>query len=110
MRLLKTVFVLFLALASVAPSPGHAETTVASYSGTGGRITETFTIDDNWSARWTSERGRFALVLRRTDGGTTRTAATAYGRAEGEAGYGEGGTYTLEVTAEGPWRVDIVER
>ena len=84
-----------------------ARTDVASFSGDGDEVTESFSVTEPWQIHWETEGETFTFAI-----GGDRD----YGVVIEQDGPGSGvtspvgsGTFHLEVVAEGPWRVQIFQ-
>jgi hypothetical protein len=100
---LGSYYVLTRGAASNAP----ARTDVATFSGDGDDMTESFTVTEPWQIHWETEGETFTFAI-----GGERD----YGVVIEQDGPGSGvtspvgsGTFHLEVAAEGPWRVQIFQ-
>jgi hypothetical protein len=81
--------------------------TVASFTGDANQITTSFTVRDGWAINWQSSGSSFAFAIK---------GDRDYGTVVNNAGPGSGitspagsGTFHLEVTAVGPWTIDITQ-
>lgn len=102
---------LFLAAALAgAGVPVAAESVpVASFSGTGDRITETFEVDDGWAVEWTTDDERFQATLRDTLSGIPSLTANPVDPGSGRVVYARGGVFQFEVEAEGSWTIEVYD-
>jgi hypothetical protein len=101
---------------SGAPSAGASAATssdpgvpnaVVTIKGSGNDTTEPFDVDPGWQIQWRADAGSFALTVSGTiDLGTIVDES---GPAVGVTSIGAGGTYRIDVTAEGAWSVTIVQ-
>lgn len=84
-----------------------AGSTVAQFRGSGDRITEAFSVREGWSIHWENTGDRFAFAI-----SGDRDLGTVVEQEEPASGVTSpvgGGTFRLEITAEGPWSVRIVQ-
>ena len=95
----------FLTRGTASSTP--ARTDVASFSGDGDEVTESFLVTEPWQIHWETEGEIFTFAI-----GGDRD----YGVVIEQDGPGSGvtspvgsGTFHLEVNAEGPWRVQIFQ-
>jgi hypothetical protein len=100
---LSSYYLLTRGTASNAP----ARTDVASFSGDGDQVTESFSVTEPWQIHWETEGEAFTFAI---------SGDRDYGVVIEQAGPGSGvtspvgsGTFHIEVTAEGPWRVQIFQ-
>jgi hypothetical protein len=86
-------------------SPPGSE--VISFSGDGDQTTESFEVRQGWQIQWQHDR-KFAMAIR-----GDRDFGTVIDE-KGKAGSGVtspvgAGTFYLEITANGPWQVTIIQ-
>lgn len=94
------------ASAATSSDPG-VPNAVVTIKGSGNDTTEPFDVDPGWQIQWRADAGSFALTVSGTiDLGTIVDES---GPAVGVTSIGAGGTYRIDVTAEGAWSVTIVQ-
>jgi hypothetical protein len=80
---------------------------VAEFSGDGDQTTESFSVREGWSIHWENSGSEFSFAIT-----GDRDFGTVIDQDEPGSGVtspvGEG-TYQLEIQAEGPWEVRIVQ-
>lgn len=86
---------------------GPARSVVAEFSGVSDQTTNTFQVREGWQIHWETEGDRFAFAI---------TGDLDFGTVIEEEGPGSGitspvpsGSFRLEITAEGPWSVTIIQ-
>jgi hypothetical protein len=95
----------FLARGTAPSAP--ARTDVVSFSGDGDDVTESFSVTEPWQIHWETEGPAFTFAI---------AGDRDYGVVIEQDGPGSGvtspvgsGTFHLEVTADGPWRVQVFQ-
>ena len=84
-------------------SPAGSE--VTEFSGTGDEVTDTFQVREGWEIHWQNSGDRFAFAIT-----GDRDFGTVIDQQEPGSGITSpvgGGTYRLEITAEGEWTVEV---
>jgi hypothetical protein len=79
--------------------------TVAEFSGTGDEVTDTFQVREGWDIHWQNGGDRFAFAI-----SGDRDFGTVIDQREPGSGITSpvgGGTFRLEITADGDWSVEI---
>ncbi len=92
-----------------AESPAaDTRTTVAEFSGDDDQVTETFDVEPGWQIHWetTGKRFQFAIDGEEFDYGTV---IKEKGSASGVTSPVGEGTFRLNVKAQGPWSVKILQ-
>lgn len=91
------------------PSPRSTEPVViAEFDGEGGTETDEFTVAAGWEIHWETSGRRFAIAA---DGDEDLGSLVEHQGAGGGSTYPEGsGTFSLSITADGPWSLTIVSR
>lgn len=87
-------------------SEGTAEP-VAVFAGTGNRTTASFEVESAWEVAWDTTGRRFQLVLESTESQIPSIVADQVQAGSGTRNYVNPGTYSFEVRADGPWRVEV---
>lgn len=89
------------------PQESAAPGVIAQFDGDGDKTTNTFTVNEGWQIQWETTGSAFTFAI---------TGDRDFGTVIEQDGPGSGitspvgsGTYRLEITAEGPWAVDIVQ-
>lgn len=94
--------------------------TTHTYSGTGTKKTETFTVGNDWKIKWSCTVGSFSGIdynvivsVMRSDAtpldyGTINTMCKD-GNSSGETHEHKGGTVYLDITSLGDWSIEVVE-
>ena len=80
---------------------------VAAFAGTGNRTTPSFQVDSAWEVAWDTTGRRFQLVLESTESQIPSIVADQVQAGSGTRNYVNPGTYSFEVRADGPWRVEV---
>jgi len=90
--------------ARIISPPGS---TIAQWTDVGDMATDSFTIRDGWQIRWSTSGERLAIAIRgdRNYGTVVDVDEPRTGTTSPSAG----GTYHLEVSAEGPWTIAILQ-
>lgn len=80
---------------------------VTEFAGEGDQITSSFRVRQGWQIRWESSGARFALTIRgdRNFGTVVNEDEPASGVTSPPAP----GTFHLEVSAEGPWTITVLQ-
>lgn len=118
-RLRRRVFV-FVGVVTVAAAglwfftlgPGQrvlspAGSTVAHFNGPGAATTGEFRVREGWQIHWDSESDTFSLAIRGDrDFGTVVEVDEPTSGITAPVG---GGTFFLEVSAEGDWSVEVIQ-
>ncbi len=94
------------ASAGTAVSGGGPEPVVV-FAGTGNRTTPSFQVDSAWEVAWDTTGRRFQLVLESTESQIPSIVADQVQAGSGTRNYVNPGTYSFEVRADGPWRVEV---
>jgi hypothetical protein len=81
--------------------------TVLELSGTGDQVSDPFDVSPGWQVSWQTAGERFALAI--TGDQDLGTVVDLPGPASGVTAPVSGGTFRLEVTAEGPWSITVVQ-
>ena len=105
-----------LALAAVAyvlaEGPGQSllsptGSTVAELSGDGDQTSDAFDVREGWSIHWENRGDRFAFAI--TGDRDFGTVVEQDESGTGVTSPAGGGRYRLEIQAEGPWEIRIVQ-
>jgi len=86
---------------------GGAPEPVAAFAGTGNRTTPSFQVDSAWEVAWDTTGRRFQLVLESTESQIPSIVTDQVQAGSGTRNYVNPGTYSFEVRADGPWRVEV---
>ena len=78
---------------------------VATFRGNGNQRTDAFTVDSGWEIRWTTRGKRFAIAV--TGAEDLGTVVEQRGKQTGATFPRGAGEFRLDVTARGPWRIQI---
>ena len=91
-----------------APAAGDPATprVVATFRGNGNQRTDTFTVDTGWEIAWTTRGKRFAIAV--TGAEDLGTVVEQRGKQTGATFPRGAGEFRLDVTARGPWRIQIL--
>lgn len=81
--------------------------TVASFSGDGDLVTQSFRVREGWRIQWASTGSSFAMAI---DGDRNMgTVVQVAGPEDGLAAPPSEGTFHLEITASGPWTITVLQ-
>lgn len=80
---------------------------VAQFTGTGDLASQSFTVRDGWRMRWSTSGERLSVAIRGDR--NLGTVVDVEGPDTGTSVPPVGGTYHLEIAAEGPWTVTILQ-
>jgi hypothetical protein len=103
---------------SLDPGPSNSEPdhdwapeqrAVGSFSATGSAATDPFTVCGPWSIHWDVDGGPLEITIRDAQGLPLRVAVRAHGPLYGEHEEEQGGTWYLDVVAEGSWNTTIID-
>jgi hypothetical protein len=81
--------------------------TVLELSGTGDQVSDPFDVTPGWQVSWQTAGERFALAI--TGDQDLGTVVDLPGPASGVTAPVSGGRFRLEITAEGPWSITVVQ-
>lgn len=84
------------------------EKVVKTYSGSGGKTTRPFTVNDEWEIQWDAEGAFFQLYLYDENGNMIGVPANQQGGGTGSSYKAEGGEFYLKVNATKDWKIKIV--
>ncbi|MCF8307415.1 MAG: hypothetical protein K9I68_00245 [Bacteroidales bacterium] len=85
------------------------EKIIKNFSGSGGKNTRPFEVDDGWELQWNAEGDFFQIYLYNADGSLKGVPANQQGDGEGNSYQANGGKYYLQINAIGEWDVNIVQ-
>jgi hypothetical protein len=106
---LTTILLVAVTLLSVF---GAEEQVIQRASASESRMLEPFTVNGPWEVRWQTRGPRFMLVIHEQAhpnkaGGAT--VVSIMGSGTGSSSRSRGGRFYLEITAQGDWRVSVVQ-
>ena len=84
------------------------ERVIVEYSGAGAQSPRPFTADGPWEAQWEADGAFFMLSLHDAQGRLVELLGNAAPAAPGAAYFGRAGTYALQISGTGAWRVRVV--
>lgn len=89
------------------PSGTTAPGVIAQFDGDGDKTTDTFQVDEGWQIQWETTGKAFSFAI---------TGDKDFGTVIQQEGPGSGitspvgsGTYRLEIIADGPWSVQVLQ-
>ena len=81
--------------------------TITHFSGDGDQVTDSFVVREGWAIQWASTADHFAFAIAGDrDFGTVIDVDEAGNGTTSPTG---GGTFHLEIAADGPWTIDITQ-
>lgn len=80
---------------------------VAEFSGTGNQTTDAFQVREGWQIQWANSGPSFAFAI--TGDRDFGTVIDQREPASGVTSPVGGGTFRLEISADGPWTISIVQ-
>lgn len=81
--------------------------TVASFSGDGDQLTQSFRVREGWRIQWASTGSAFEMAI---DGDRNMgTVVQVAGPEDGLAAPPSAGTFHLEITATGSWTITVLQ-
>lgn len=92
--------------ATASPAPAAPRTVLEIY-GVGDLVSQSFTVRNAWQVNWRTDGGSFAFAIRGDQ--DLGTVVDQPGPASGVISPVPLGTFHIEVTAEGPWSIIVVE-
>ena len=93
--------------ATSGPTSTHVPGLLLDISGDGDAVSEEFSVSRGWRIQWQIDGPSIVLTLRDADG-TTKILEQP-GPAVGVTQPIPSGTFTLEINAEGPWTLRVVQ-
>ena len=101
--ILTALFVMFLLL------PAGAEEVIKEFSGTETMTTEPFTVPDNWEIQWETKGQYLQILINTADSVPLDYATQQMGPGSGTSKQEKGGSYILDMNAQGEWKVKILK-
>ncbi len=90
--------------------PAGADEVIKEFSGSETFSTEPFTVPDNWEIEWETKGQYLQILINSADSVPLGFAAEQIGPGKGTSIQEEGGTYYLDMNAQGEWKVKIVKK
>lgn len=106
---LRTMIVMVAIIAFVSGSAFAQDTVVKEFSGSGGKNTRPFSVEDGWEIQWNAKGDIFQLFLYTANGDMAGVPANQQGSGKGSSYQAKGGQYYLQVNAIGNWAIKIVQ-
>jgi hypothetical protein len=82
---------------------------VKEFSGSGGKNTRPFTVNNEWEIQWDAKGDIFQLFLYTANGEMTDLPANQQGSGKGSSYQAKGGQYYLQVNAIDNWAIKVVQ-
>ncbi|MGR3178522.1 MAG: hypothetical protein ACUZ8E_10740 [Candidatus Anammoxibacter sp.] len=86
-----------------------ADTTIKTFTGSGGKNTRPFQVVPGWEIQWDAKGDIFQLYLYTADGSLSGVPANQQGSGKGSSYQAKGGSYYLQVNAIGRWEINIIQ-
>jgi hypothetical protein len=87
--------------------PGTPQQLVLTVSGSGDDISAPFEVVGRWQIQWRTDGESLAIAV--TGDPILGLVVDEPGPASGATSFVQGGTFRLEVTAEGPWTITVLQ-
>jgi hypothetical protein len=102
------VFLLVLKDGGAQPGPAAPSEpqVVATFRGNKDQRTDTFQVESGWEIRWSTRGKRFAIAVSGAE--DLGTVVEQRGKQNGSTFPRGVGAFRLDVTARGPWRIEIL--
>ncbi len=81
---------------------------IVEYAGDGQKLTPPFSISGPWEVHWQSDGNQFQIFLSDSLGNFIQLLVDQQGGGSGVSPIPQAGTYTLNISADGPWSLAIV--
>jgi hypothetical protein len=104
--------IILLVTVTLLPVFGAEEQVIQQASASESRILDPFTVNGPWEARWQTRGPRFMLVIHEQahpNQAGEATVVSITGSGTGSSSRSRGGKFYLEITAQGDWRVSVVQ-
>lgn len=82
-------------------------TTILAIEGTGDEVSERFEVQEGWQIVWQTEGDAFAFAIRGDP--DVGTVVDQTGPSSGVTSIAPTGRFHLEITATGPWSIEVVQ-
>lgn len=92
---------------NVPAKPGNPDA-IAEFAGSGQFLTRVFYAPGPWEIRWRSTGQQFQIFLSDNFGNFLEVVANQAGPGPGGKAMATPGAFTLNITADGPWAVEVV--
>jgi hypothetical protein len=88
---------------------GQAGSTLVDLSGTSDAVSESFVARSGWQIVWETEGDRLEISIRGAGAVDIGTVVTQDGPGSGITTPVPSGDFVIEVTAEGPWAIQVIQ-
>ena len=89
--------------------PAGAEEVIKEFSGTETISTDPITVPDNWEIQWETKGQYLQILMNTADAILLGYAVEQIGPGKGTSKQEKGGSYILDMNAQGEWKVKILK-
>jgi len=89
--------------------PAGAEEVIKEFSGTETISTDPITVPDNWEIQWETKGQYLQILMNTADAIPLGYAVEQIGPGKGTSKQEKGGSYILDMNAQGEWKVKILK-